>query len=168
MDCKAFTQGWALPKGETALSNLPWIVWIKRSKGCPSTLMIEAYSMVRTEADMIVNQNNHHHIDYHHIIHHQGTLYNVLNLLNFFMKRNCTVPSITTMRIMKTEGCSIIGKRRFVNSIPSRRSEFSNTNRRSKFSNFICEKGGGHSNLDEVSNSILSFDGSLDVELTFE
>ena len=60
----------------------------------------------------------------------------------------------------------MIGKRRFVNSIPSRRNEFSNTNRRSKFSNFICEKGGGHSNLDEVSNSILSFDGSLDVELT--
>ena len=32
------------------------------------------------------------------------------NLLNFSMKRNCEVPSITIMTIMKMEGCSMIDK----------------------------------------------------------
>jgi len=56
-------------------------------------------------------------------------------------------------------------QRRFVNLSPNRRSEFSNSNRRSRFSNFIRDKG-GYLNLDEFSNFILSFDGSLDVEST--
>jgi len=35
------------------------------------------------EADVIVNRINHHHI-----IYHQGIIYNILNFLNFSMKRN--------------------------------------------------------------------------------
>jgi len=71
--------------------------------------------MVHIEADMIINYINHHHIDHHHIdhhhiIHHQDIIYNILNLLNISMKRNCDVPSITAMMIMETEGCSMIGK----------------------------------------------------------
>ena len=59
MDYKAFSQGWALLQGGASLL-----------KGYLSELMIEVRSMVRTEADMIVNRINHHHIDHHHIIHH--------------------------------------------------------------------------------------------------
>ena len=66
--------------------------------------MIEIRSMVRIEADMIVNHINHHHIDHHHIIHHQGIIYNIINLMNFSTKRNCKVSSITIMMIMKMEG----------------------------------------------------------------
>ena len=75
--------------------------------------------MIRTEADMIVNlinhhhinhyHINHHHIDHHHIIHHQGITYNILNFLNFSMKRNH--PSINLMifkMIMEGEGGSLI------------------------------------------------------------
>ena len=92
MDCKPFSQGWALLKGG------------------PSELMIEVYPMVRTEADMIVNHINHHHIDYHHIdhhhiIHHQGIIYNILNLLNFSTRNH---PFISTM-IIKKIGWSMRG-----------------------------------------------------------
>jgi len=41
---------------------------------------------------MIINRIMHHHI-----IHHQGIIYNILNLLNFSMMRNCEISSITTM-----------------------------------------------------------------------
>jgi len=49
-------------------------------------------------------------IDHHHIDHHQDILYNILNLVNFSMRRNCDVLIINTMMIMKIEGCSMIGK----------------------------------------------------------
>ena len=61
--------------------------------------------MVRTEANMIISRINHHYI-----IHQQGIIYNILNLLNFSMKRNYEVPSITTMMIIKMEGCFMIDK----------------------------------------------------------
>ena len=61
--------------------------------------------MVCTEVGMVVN-----HIDHHHIDHHQRIIYNIFNLLKFFMKRNCEVPSITTTMILKMEGCFMIGK----------------------------------------------------------
>ena len=66
--------------------------------------------MVRTEADMVVNQNNQPHINHHRIIHHRGILYNIINLLNFFMRRNCDVPTINTMMIMKIKGLSMEGE----------------------------------------------------------
>ena len=62
--------------------------------------------MVRTEEIMIVNQINSHHIDHHYIIHDPGILY-ILNLMNFFMKKNCTIPSINPMifkMIMEMKG----------------------------------------------------------------
>jgi len=61
-------------------------------------------------------------------------------------------------------GISYDRKRRFVNSNPSRRSRFLDSNRRSRFSNSTRDKGGGYSNLDEFR--IPSFDESHDVELT--
>jgi len=73
--------------------------------------------MVYTE-DMIVNRINHHinhyHIDHHHIIHHRGIIYNILNFLNFSMKRSCEVSSINTIileKIMKMKGCTLEGNR---------------------------------------------------------
>ena len=95
MDCKAFPQEWILLEGGTTLLNLPWIVWTKRLKESLSRLMIKIWPMVRTEADMIVN-----HVNHHHIIHHQGILYNTLNIMKFSTKRNYVTPYISTM-IMK-------------------------------------------------------------------
>ena len=54
--------------------------------------------------------------------------------------------------------------RRFVYPNSHRRDEFPNPNRRSMCPNFVRDQGGGFSNLDEFSNSILSFDESHDVE----
>jgi len=68
--------------------------------------------MVRIEVDMIVNLINHHHID-HHIIHHQGILYNTLNVMKFSTKRSCIILSINTMNlkmILKIKGWSMEGE----------------------------------------------------------
>ena len=51
---------------------------------------------------------------------------------------------------------------RFTNPTLNRKGRFPNPNRRDRFPNFIRDKGGGYSNLDEFR--IPSFDGSLDVE----
>jgi len=71
------------------------------------SLSVDDWSLVdgKIETNMIINRINHYHI-----IHHQGILYNILNLVNFFTKRNCTIPSITTMYLkmfMKMERCSM-------------------------------------------------------------
>ena len=98
MDCKAFSQRWALLDGGAT-----------PSKRCLSRLIIKVWLMVRIEADMIVNRINHYRIDHHHIIHHQDIIYNIFNLMNFSIKRNYEISSITTIMIMNMEGCSIIG-----------------------------------------------------------
>jgi len=74
--------------------------------------------MVHIEEDMIVNHINyhymtHHHIDHHHVIRHQDNIYNILNLMNLFMKRNCKISSINTIIlkiIIKMKGWSIESK----------------------------------------------------------
>ena len=66
--------------------------------------------MVRIEADMIVNRINHYHVDHHHIIYHQDIIYNMFNLMNFSIKRNYEISSITTIMIMKMEECFMMGK----------------------------------------------------------
>ena len=74
--------------------------------------------MVHIEEDMIVNRINHHyinhhHIDHHHIIHHEDIIYNILNLMNLSMKRNCKISSINTIILkitIKMKGWSIEGE----------------------------------------------------------
>jgi len=105
--------------------------------------------MVHTEVDMIVNHINHNHIDYYHIIHHQGIIYNFLNLLNFSIKRNYKVSSITTMIIMEMHGCSMIDKGGSLILTLVREADFRTLIRATGF-----------------SNSIPYFDGSFDVEST--
>ena len=59
--------------------------------------------MVRTEAEMIVNQlnihhNNHHYInDRHNNHHHQDVLYKIFNTKIFLMRKNWTNSSIKKM-----------------------------------------------------------------------
>ena len=59
---------------------------------------------------MIINHINHHinhhFIGHHHLIHHQGIIYNILNLLNFSASTNH--PPISIM-IMKKTGLSMRG-----------------------------------------------------------
>ena len=102
--------------------------------------------MVRTEEDMIVN-----HIDHHYIGHYQDIFYNILNLKNFSMKRNCTISSINTMNlkmIMEMKGLSKKG-RGFANPNPNGKGRFLNSNKKDKFLISIYDKGGGYSNLDK-------------------
>jgi len=61
--------------------------------------------MVRTEAGMVFNQNNHHHID-----HHQGYSLQHPQFIEFFYEEELRLPTINTMMIMKMERCSMIVK----------------------------------------------------------
>ena len=114
--------------------------------------------MVCTKADMIVN-----HINHHHIIHHQGIIYNSLNFLNFFYEKESPIYQYNDYE----EDRMAYGRHRgFANPNLHRRGEFPNPNRRNKFLNFIRDQRGGYSNLDKSSTSIPTFDGSHDVEST--
>jgi len=121
--------------------------------------------MVRIKADMIVNPINHHinyyFIDHNHIIHHQGIICNILNLLNIFTRRNH--PSISTM-IVKKMDLSMGGD--IDSLILTLIREVSFLTIIGEIPNSIRDQGGGYANFGEFFNSISSFDESHDVDST--